>query len=80
MTEQIIYKSHVPDVDLGKPGGLFTFTFNNSHLYDDNAPVFIDAATDEKYSRGEFKQLALKFGYAVKKRGVKRGDVAMIFS
>lgn len=75
-----IYKSHIPDFDLGSPGGLFTYTFNNSHLYDDAAPAFIDALTDERYSRGEFRELALRFGYAVKKRGAKRGDVAMVFS
>lgn len=74
-----IYRSHVPDLDLGEPAGLFTYAFRNSYLYNNDAPAFIDAVCDERYSRKELHDLCLRFAYGVKQKGVKRGEVAMVF-
>lgn len=74
-----VYTSHVPDIDLGEPAGLFTFIFRNEHLFDSNTPAFIDALTDERYSRAQLRDLCLRFAFGVKKLGAKRGQVAMIF-
>ena len=74
-----IYRSHVPDIDLGPPVGLFTYTFRNAREHDPNMPAFIDAVCGEKYSRKEFYNLCLRFAYGVKQWGEKRGQVAMVF-
>lgn len=74
-----IYTSHVAPLDLGEPVGLFTYAFRNSYLYNNDAPAFIDAVCDERYSRKELHDLCLRFAYGVKQKGVKRGEVAMVF-
>lgn len=74
-----IYRSHLPDIDLGPPVGLFTYAFSNAQEHDPNAPAFIDAVCGEKYSRKELHDLCLRFAYGVKQCGVKRGQVAMVF-
>ena len=74
-----IYRSQVPDIDLGPPVGLFTYTFGNAREHDPTTPAFIDAVCGEKYSRKEFYDLCLRFAYGVKQWGEKRGQVAMVF-
>lgn len=74
-----VYRSHVPPIDMGPAVGLFTYTFRNNDRFDPNATACTDALSGEKYTRQELHDLSLKCGYAIKQRGVKRGDVAMIF-
>lgn len=74
-----IYRAHVPDLDLGEPAGLFTYTFRNNSEFNPDSPAFIDAVTDERYSRAQLQDFCLRFAFGVKKLGAKRGEVAMIF-
>lgn len=78
MTSTTIYRSHAPEIDLGESAGLFTYTFSNKS-FDPNATACIDAVSGEQYTRQELHDLGLRFAFGVKQRGVKRGDIAMIF-
>ena len=77
MSQQIIYKSPLPKVEI-KESSIFTYVFSDKASLD-NSPAFIDAASGTRISRIETYDLSLRVAYAVKQRGGKRGDVAMIF-
>ncbi|KAF8312233.1 AMP binding protein [Clavulina sp. PMI_390] len=75
-----IYRSPAPVMDIGKPAGLFTFTFSNPRNADPDSPAIIDAITGDQYSRKELQDICLRFAHGTFYHGMKRGDVAMIFS
>ena len=77
MSQQIIYKSLLPRVEI-KSSSIFTYVFSDKASLDDS-PAYIDAASGTRISRLETYDLSLRLAHAVKLRGGKRGDVAMIF-
>ena len=77
MSQQIIYESPLPRVEI-KSSSIFTYLFSDKASIDDS-PAYIDAASGTRMTRLEIYDLSLRLAYAVKERGGKRGDVAMIF-
>ncbi|KAF8338789.1 AMP binding protein [Cantharellus anzutake] len=73
-----IYRSKRPDFDYAPSTSIFTFLKRNESPSDAKRVAFIDAVTDERITRGQVFDFALRVGYGVKQIGGKRGDVAMI--
>ncbi|KAF8338754.1 AMP binding protein [Cantharellus anzutake] len=77
-SEPIIYKSFFPSLKL-EFSGLFSHLFRNKESLDDS-PAYIDAISGITLTRAQVHDQSLRLACGVRKHGLKRDDVAMIFS
>lgn len=82
-----IYTSHVPAPPLPELS-VFSYLFPSREgqspvpaaARDPALTMYIDGLTGRELTRGEIEDGALRVATGLKKRGVKRGDTALIFS
>ncbi len=76
-SEPIIYTSPFPSIQLPS-SSIFSFIFDNKDSLDDS-PAYIDAISGITLTRAKLYDQAMRLAWGVRKHGLNRGDVAMIF-
>lgn len=75
----MVYKSETPPTPLPKCG-IFEYHFEKNTKYDPKLPAYIDPVRHRVLTRGEVKDKALRLATGLRSLGVKRRDVATIWS